>query len=262
MLKRLLYECHYIKDIPACLISLDDRGKIASDFDLVEVIREELKNFQHLLFTKFDKLNNARMLKDPTPFTEMVGTVAGMVNAEHANITDRAIVAGHVDKIIQNVEKLVLKQRDEWPSQDYEKFVRQYCIEAFFSDLNVICTTERVVILLDAWERCEESLKRWIIRPMLNDHCFEVSTRPDKLIFVLAGRELPPLKDRLKTKYSNVVTGFEKLSEWSREHMREFLKVHGYEGLTDTVIDEIRQAVNTSKSLDWALKVVRNWLED
>jgi len=261
LLKQLQYECHYIEDIPASLILLDNKGKkIPSAFDLVKAIREDLKNFESLKFTKFDTLENARMLKDPTPFSDLVGSSTGFVNTENAEIKDRAIVAGRVDTIIQNVEKLELKQHAQWPNEDYEEFVRTYCIFAFFEDLFDICKEKPVVILLDVWERCEESLQRWIMRPMLQKNCFEVSERPAKLIFVLAGRTMPPLKERLKDRYSNLVVSREKLSEWSFEHMKEFLKVHGYENFEDKVIEVIRERVNSDKTLDWALNMAKTYV--
>lgn len=252
LLKRLRYECHYIEDIAASLISLDN-PEIVSEFDLVKAIREDLKNYVE--FKKFDVLDSARMQKDPAPFTNLVSSGSGAVNAQFAQIKDRGIIAGQVDTIMQNVEnlKLELKQRKEWPSDDYEEFVRQYCVAAFFEDLQDLCKERPVVILLDAWEKCGETLKRWIVRPMLHLNCFDTPNRPANLVFVLAGREMPPLKERLGDSYSSLVVSLENLSDWEFKHMKEFLEVHDYKGLNDKDIEFIQEKVNAGMSLEDAL---------
>jgi hypothetical protein len=257
LLKRLQYECHFIKDIPNSLILLDE---IPSGFDLVKTIRVDLKKFENLKFTKFDILDNARMLKDPNPFSDSLRDGSGMVNAEKAEIKDQAIVAARIDTIIQNAEKVVLKQRDKWPSEDYEAFVREYCVAAFFEDLKIMCKERSIVILLDAWEKCEAKLQQWILRPMLHNNCFRIPERPFRLVFVLAGRQIPPLKERLESEYPNLVVSRDKLSEWSIEHMEEFLKAHGFTGLTREEIKTICERVNHEKSLDWALSVARAYI--
>jgi len=260
LLKQLQYECRYIEDIPASLISFD--GFIVAGFDLVKAIREDLKKFGSIEFNKFDTLDNARMLKDPAPFTDLVSSDSGVVKAEQAEVKDRAIVAGRVDLIIQNVERSTLKQHEQWPNEDYEEFAREHCIAAFFEDLKNICKEKPVVILLDAWERCEETLQGWILQPMLQNLCFDVSERPAKLIFVLAGRTMPPLKEKLRDSYSNLVVSREKLSEWSFEHMKEFLKAHGYMSLDDETISILTRQVNEGKSLAWALTVATVYLTE
>jgi hypothetical protein len=180
------------------------------------------------------------------------------MNLAGAELRDRAVAAGRIEYLIQNVKKLKLKQRDKWPSQDYEEFVRNICIDAFFEDLKIISKEKPVVILLDAWEKCAESLQRWIVQPLLHEHCFTETERPAKLFFVVAGRQVPLFKEMLGDRLSSLVISIDKLTEWSKEHMKQFLETHGYKGIDDRVVDYICKTVNTGQeenSLDWALGV-------
>ncbi len=258
LLKRLRYECHYILDIPCSLISMDD-NIITEPFDIVKAIRNDYKNFDETIkFRKFDILDSARMLKNPEPFTEAISKESIYVNVESAEIKDQAIVAAKIDAIIQNIENLNLTlQSSEWANEEYETFVRKYCIDAFFEDLKVICQEKTVVIIFDVFEKCNPQLKRWIMRPLLHLHCFQEIDRPRKLVFVMAGRELLPFKERLGDQYSNLVENIEKLSEWSVKHMREFLQVHGFKNLSDKEIETITERVNTKGSLEQALIIAK-----
>jgi len=71
---------------------------------------------------------------------------------------------------------------------------QELCVKAFLADLVEHCQTQRVVIMLDAYEKCAPKLQQWLIDQFLEGYCFNLEQRPPQLVIVLAGERCLILK--------------------------------------------------------------------
>lgn len=261
LLRQLEYNClwgHPPK--PASLVLLDEKDTVRDPFTLIQFIRNEFGRSLKMEFRKFDELDKARMLKNPKPFKAKpdVGIV-DLTDAEvkgHARVAGKYVEVKRVDKYYEAPEE---PPREAWANPAYEKIAREECIDAFFEDLKTVCEKHEqpLVILLDAWEQCDENLSKWILIDLLRDRCFDVENRPDKLVFVLAGDQIPNFESMLGRRYKTLVKSIKALSEWEEDHIKDFLKVHGYEGISDDDFQFICGKIRAGWSPASALKMAR-----
>jgi len=113
------------------------------------------------------------------------------------------------------------------PEQQTE--AQKVSVQAFLQDLATCCQQQPVVIMLDAYERCQADLQQWLRDHLLGPHCFDLEQRPDHLLLVLAGRAIPEFElywslDDCRA----VVRSVKSLSKWTAAHVEECLQVHGY----------------------------------
>jgi hypothetical protein len=102
------------------------------------------------------------------------------------------------------------------------------CVRAFFDDLKNHCQDTPVVILLDAYEKCADSLKEWILNYFLQEQFFDLAHRPKRLVLVVAGREVPPFEENWTPEDIETVVGsVRQLGKWEKEHVEECLQKHG-----------------------------------
>jgi len=108
------------------------------------------------------------------------------------------------------------------------------CIEGFFADLQDICAKRTVVVILDAYDKCEDNLASWITSAFLQWYFFDLAQRPKRLLLVVAGRDVPPF-DLLWTadEIDTVVGSIRQLGTWKREHVEQCLQAHGYKYTTE-----------------------------
>jgi hypothetical protein len=254
LIKRLQYNCKYEirPQVPACLIELD-RLDDPSPFRLIEKIVEELKIKDK--FPKFDQLNEARKAKNYTPFDK-----SDYVN--RSNIEARVDVKGPIEKgalatglyaeILQTSSLQIA--RSDFTSEQ-EQSAQQKCIEAFFEDLRVVCAVQPIVLLLDAWERCNSELRKWTVDELLEKCCFnpDKNLRPAKLAIVLSSRPYDRVKERYglrddefiplfadEKEHEATVLSIKSLSDWASDHVRAFLDQHGITNVEDDDIEYIR----------------------
>lgn len=127
---------------------------------------------------------------------------------------------------------------------DQEQLARRKCVEAFFEDLRAICANQPLVILLDAWEKCNEQMRSWVVEEFLANHCFhpDANMRPDRLAIVLAGRPHNPVTRQFGLRdddfrplfgtgheFTTTVLSRTSLSKWDKEHVKDFLVMNGYD---------------------------------
>jgi hypothetical protein len=76
--------------------------------------------------------------------------------------------------------------------------------------------------------------------------CFDVENRPDKLVLVLAGRQLPGFKPLVDHPvYGPLIRSKTSLSGWTDEHVKDFLKLHGKGNLTPEHMELLVNYVKT-----------------
>jgi hypothetical protein len=266
LLKRLQYNCKYEMkpSVPACMVALDQLEDI-SHFELIKKIHEELKG---VTFPKFDKLNNARMANDFAPFELRTFEPRNRISVEGPVEREAMVVAEYTHTVVEQGDVIIVKRFPPL-SADQQTFAQNKCIEAFFEDLRVICATQPIVLLFDAWERCNLQLREWITDELLRNHCFnpDENLRPANLAIVLASRphgkeQRHGLRDdefiRLfadAQEYAAVVLSRTSLSDWDADHVRAFLDQHGIINVDDAEINFIRDSLKKGRSLFQILNV-------
>jgi len=255
LLKRLQYNCKYEIRPPvhACLIALDQLAN-TSRFELINKIRDELKG---VAFPKFDQLNNARMAHDFTPFELRTFESRNRISVEGPVEREARVVA---DVIHTTYTPFTPEQQI---TAEQQTFAQNKCLEAFFEDLRVICATQPIVLLFDAWERCYLELREWITDELLRNHCFnrDKNLRPANLAIVLASR--PHGKEQRhglregefirlfadEQEYAAIVLSRTSLSDWDSEHVRDFLDQNEITNVDDDDINYIRYSLKKGKTL-------------
>jgi hypothetical protein len=255
LLKMLEYKCIWRHDppTPVSLVSLDQLPD-NHPFILVYDIRDKLST---LRFTEFDRLNAARVSRDFSKFSAPSGPVEGRVHASGASMGGSAMVAGV--GMQQQGEKIqnIFSGGSDW-SAEQEDVARRACVEAFFEDLKRICSEQKLVVLLDSWERSNTRLQEWILSDLVLPHLFNIENRPQRFVLVLAGRELPDFEVRLgEARYQRLVKSIESLGMWEENHVKAFLQAHGFEGLDDEDVRDLCSLIKRGTlSLESALRMV------
>ena len=126
---------------------------------------------------------------------------------------------------------------------------RNQCIKAFFEDLKALYDEKPLVVLLDSYDRCSKELKQWIIDEFVLPFAINTNKRPQRLLVVLAGRELPNFTEMLADQYTVLVTSSSPLAPWEREHVKDLLRVHQYTNLSDNDLDFVLQKMGGGISL-------------
>jgi hypothetical protein len=278
LLKRLRYNCqHEIKPaVPCCLLELDklaDRGP--SEFNFAEsvvdgfIVRGEDVSKR---FAKFNQLNDARLAKDFTPFEDDSRTV----RTRDPRLIGRSDVTRNLGTSIGvNVEGDYIQAAVPDFTEDQDKRARDRCVDALFDDLRSICATRPMVLMLDGWERCDLSLRDWIMEEMLSNHVFnpDAGLRPDKLAVVIAGRPHMPGKSPYGLRddefralfdsdadFAECVLSIKSLSKWESEHIREFMVINGYSEPTEDDVNFIRGLLLRGRSLEKIVSLIEDYL--
>jgi hypothetical protein len=103
------------------------------------------------------------------------------------------------------------------------------CIRAFFADVREACATQGIVLMLDAYEKCENELKKWIVEYLLERCFFDHEKRPAQLVLVVAGRDIPEFEKRWAPEDIEAVVGsVRQLGKWEKKHIEECLRAHGF----------------------------------
>jgi len=276
LLKRLKYNCQYEirPPIPVCLIELD-RIEDPSPFPFVLQVVEGFKIPDR--FAKFRQLNEARTLRDFSIFS--VGDdVRYRDPRTPANVQASAKVEGSIGEgglaagfYADTIEKAYFQNANPEFTPEQEQLARQRCVEAFFEDLRTICAAEPMVLILDAWERCNLELRQWVTDELLAKHCCHADhhLRPDKLAIVVASRPYDPATTRQglrpdefrplfrdEQEHGATVLSIKSLSEWEREHVSAFMENNGFEQPSEDDISVIQARLKAGWSLEKILTII------
>ena len=244
LLKMLRYQTFFLYQKPVSIISLEE-PTINSPFIFIERLRKGFGTRGK--FTNFDALNQARVNKISSRFAPSPATISGTVDARGVVISG----SGHEFAGVKvNASGTVVVNPNDW-SLEQEELAREECIKGFRADLQ--SSNEAIVVLLDSYERCSLDLAGWILEEFLLSFCFNAENRPARLLLVLAGRELPNFKAMLdQLKYEQFIRSKE-LSMWEEEHVKAFLKVHGYSDLSDEDVEYVWVKVKKGRTIREAL---------
>ena len=130
---------------------------------------------------------------------------------------------------IAQADSVTLNSGNTTFSEEQQATAQEKCVEAFLEDLVSHCHQQRIVILLDAYEKCTPTLQKWLLEQFVEPHCFDTSRRPPNLILVVAGKEIPPFEQYWSAEECDqIVKSVRSLGKWSRKHVEECLLVHGF----------------------------------
>jgi hypothetical protein len=260
LLSRLKYMCAYKRLAFVSLVPLDDR-EITESFHLVKRLRDDLTKFG-LAFPSFERWSTAWASRDTAPFIAELsrpgngGSVYGSVNLSGAQISggyQGGVVIAQAGSVNLTASPAPSKEEAVWPSPAWEQIARERCVKAFLEDIKEICEKGTVVLLLDSWDpdRISDELREWIQFTLLPYHCFDVDSRPKRLVIVIAGSEDLGLADLLQEKYPQLVRSHP-FSTWGEREVREFVKLQGYERFMHD--DEWKYLIDKFKNPDFTLE--------
>jgi hypothetical protein len=252
LLGRLEYKCRWIFYYPVGIVPLESET-ISSPFAFIEHLRNSYGQDQ--VFETFDKLNTARVNKIASSFAASPVSMMGALYAQGSVLSGSG--NKQVGLEVTQPQQVVINPVTPVPAADWsptqEASARDACIRGFFDDLKVIAAENPLVILLDSFERCNEDLRVWILNGFLLPLCFNIARRPSRLLVVLAGRVLSDVLNRQG--HQQVVKSGSPLSGWDLEHVKAFLKVHGYGNLSDRDVDIIWEKVKAGYSIAKAISL-------
>jgi len=221
LLERLEYRCRTVKPrIPVSVIALDQLED-CSPLSLVKTIAEHLSGRFKLNFESFKRYEGARQLGN-------FSIISGSVYLQAANFTDAEGV--RIAATIVEKANVVVSSGGSLLTQEQEKTARQVVVDSFFDDLQQICANEPLVIMFDAYEKCDRSLQEWIMNYLLERYFFNDTYPPQaRYAFVVAGREIPHFLSRWSAEeYQRLVKSIDELRKWEKRHVEECLRVHGF----------------------------------
>jgi hypothetical protein len=273
LLKRLRYNCeHEIKPaVLSCLLEIDKLGeRDPSPFAFARAVVEGFTVRSAEVgarFGKFNTLNGARIQRSLTPFEdgggELIATDPRLVGRALTGTMSGGKTIG-VEYNVEHADTVQLPGRPEF-TEDQEQRARERCVEALFDDLRSICAEHPLVLMLDGWERCNLTLREWIVSRVLASHVLHLNKemRPTKLAVVIAGRPHVPRETPfgLRTDefrqffdsdddFSEMVLSIRSLSEWESEHIREFMVLNGCPEPTEAQVTVIREMLSAGESLE------------
>lgn len=221
LLRHFQYRCRTVKPrTPVSLIALDQLPD-NSPLTLIQEIAKDLTAFS-LDFPTFEAADQARLAYDFT-------VISGTVDLSHADLSQvQGVDAAGVINKADTIQEVNIHGRAAFTPEQQAK-AQETCVKAFLDDLKSCADQQTVVLMLDAYERCDPDLQTWLRENLLERHYFDLDQRPARLFLVLAGRTLPNF-----TLYwaiedcKAIVQSIESLSKWTAQHVEECLCVHHF----------------------------------
>jgi hypothetical protein len=237
LLHKLWYNCMWGEHkVPVSRVLLEDnpnlanRSTVTSEIEFVDWLRSDLVEQveYHLSFPRYDFLNELRVNFQWPPIAQSLDSVRERLDAARAEMKVESVEGGTVAGVYIN--ELKLEPRGAWPRPEQERMASQKCLEAFLLDLADAAASQPIVLLIDSYERRQPGLHEWIVNGLIRPLLL-MSASPqhaERLLVVLAGHEdkLPPFRQMLQSDFNRLIAS-RKLLDWEKNHVREFLDVHG-----------------------------------
>ena len=223
LLEQFRYRCRTVRPrTPVSLIALDQLPG-DSPLDLINMVVQHLSNFG-VDFPEFNRYESARISKDFTPIRASI-YLQGATFREAKDV----MIAGTATRVQQaatvNIGTVVVEFTPE-----QERKAQEVCLRAFFDDLKKHCAREQIVLMLDAYEKCPKAIKDWIEDWLLEQFFFDFEHRPERLILVIAGREILNFEMRWSAEdCKETVRSVKALGQWTQRHVEECLRVYGFD---------------------------------
>lgn len=218
LMRLLQHRAWYERAVPAVYVEVQS-GR--DRFWLMEQIAEKLSNEIGVPLPSYARLDEARRREDTGAFSK--GRSAVSLPPASVNVEGPGGVGAHATVIGAQNPTYVLSP-DTW-SAGWDVLARRRCLDAFLDDLRDACTTGRVVILIDQYERTHSGdMHHWLLGTLRN-RVFPSADAFRGFLLVLAGTKVPvpELRGILGEDFSRHVSCIDGLSAWSDDHVTEWL---------------------------------------
>jgi hypothetical protein len=223
LLRKLEYRCRTVKPrMPVSLIDLEEL-RDNNPLTLVKKAVQDLVPFG-LALPNFLKYDIARRSGDFSPILSSIYLEGAYLRAGSIKMAgSMANVEGN-ETVNLNITSTGIGTLN--PEQ--QAIADEVCIRAFFDDLKEHCRERAVVLLFDAYDKCGETLKEWILHTLLATHFFDLNKRPARLVLVVAGREKPEFEMNWVREDIEAVVKSRQLGKWEKGDVEECLKVNRF----------------------------------
>ncbi|MCP4345897.1 MAG: hypothetical protein GY795_10275 [Desulfobacterales bacterium] len=222
LLEKFQYRCRTVKPrTPVSLVSLDQLPE-NSPLVLVQRMEKDLSAF--IEFPAFTRNENARKACD-------FATIRGTVDFRGANMREANIKTAGIMANASHVENLTMSNLAAELTPEQQGVAQEMSVHAFFDDLKNHCVNSEqpVVLMLDAYEKCDNNLQTWLMEYFLERYYFDIDNRPLGLLLVIAGRKIPDFELLWSAEDCNMlIRSVKELSKWTKKHMEECLCVHSF----------------------------------
>ena len=223
LLEKFQYRCRTVHPRTAVSLIALDQLPGASPLSLVKAIEKDLSPFG-LKFERFKKFESARVSADFGPFRSAIYLEGSSFEKAHD-----IRISGYMANV-ERAEHVTLSASVVELSPEQESTAQEVVIDSFFDDLQRQAAAQPVVLMLDAFEKCGEPLKTWVMTYLLERHFFNLDRPPSRFVCVLAGREIPALHAHWPHEdCARLVRSVSELAKWKKEHVAECLRVHGFD---------------------------------
>jgi hypothetical protein len=237
LLLRYRHRCR--TSLPRIPVSFVELKPALDRLALVERIARELKT----PLPRFQQLRIAWRSGEFEPFRQWIN----LENASFEGAHDFKVA----NTLVEYAREVTVVTPDGKLTEGQDAMARELCIHAFFDDLVKMARQQSVVLILDAYEKVSDErdedehegpVLSWLHGELL-ERLFD-EPDPLNLVVVLAGRVMPNFEANWAAEsIAARVELREKLGEWTREHVEQCLKAHGFRHRPADV-DTFCQAVN------------------
>jgi hypothetical protein len=237
LLEKFQYRCRTIKPrIPVAFVHLGELPE-QTPLLLARALVTQLSNFS-IRFPAFHHMESARLSAD-------FSSIRSSVYLQGANFTAaKEVKISGTELNVERVSTINVGHAIQLTSEQ-ELLARNASVQAFLDDLSATPLDRPVVLMLDAYEKCDPVLRAWIMQVLLDKYFFDLQDRPARLVLVVAGQEVPlfdqywgPLDCELVTR------SVSQLSRWKRQHVEECLRIHGFDDFTPTQLDTFMNLID------------------
>lgn len=223
--------------LPVSRVPLDEveGGRVV---DLVYQIRSDLGD--GLDWGAFDAVRSRWLKYDWNLLDEQYGQT--LIDNRGADIKDSPRFIGINIENPTNVN-VMGDRRWTWPTKYHEDEVNKIYVRAFCADLKRNADREPVVLLFDAYEKAALQLKEWV-GTFIDSHCLDQDQRPGYLAIVLAGRQVPPLRAKLRDRFDELVDMIDAFEDWPCDLVAKFLEQEGFPDATEPEIAMWHEKIN------------------
>ncbi len=222
LLELFRYRCRVTR--PRTPVSLIDLKQLPDQSPMM-LVKEMVKDLADLgvAFPNYNKYESARVSAD----FDFIRASVYLQGASFKEARDIRI-SGSMTNVDYAERVQVSQSRIELTAEQREK-AEDVCVRSFLDDIRAHCATQSIVLLIDSFERCGERLHTWLRDHFLENYFFDTDSRPAKLLLVIAGQTVPHFEANWSSEdCTGTVQSVEALHRWTRTHVEQCLKVHGF----------------------------------
>lgn len=218
--------------IPVSLIALSNHS---SPLSLIQNIAKDLTSWG-VRFENFRKFEVARIGADYGTFISRGS--AHVQGADFSNSRNTKISGTMTN--VESAETVSISTAPTPLTPEQEKDAQEVVIASFFEDLHEYCANERVVLMLDSFDKCDDELKDWITGDFFQRNFIIDRCESCLLALVIAGKKVPNFRELWsEEKCDSKLRFINELEPWSKENVAECIRAHGVKRFEADALDTI-----------------------